>query len=69
VYSVKEGTKIKYDEIDSIKHFITSRGHNYVDIETIKFLAQGGESYVLRMEVKQPVELIAKMILPKAEYS
>jgi hypothetical protein len=32
-------------------------------------LAKGGESYVTRIQVKQPVELVAKMVLPNTSNS
>jgi len=33
-------------------------------VDSLVFLAKGGESYVLRAEVKQPVEVVAKTVLP-----
>jgi hypothetical protein len=69
VYKIDEGTPIDYSDTLKIKDYISSKGFNYKDVEKIDFLAKGGESYVLRLEVKQPIEVVAKMILPSKDLS
>jgi hypothetical protein len=55
---------VDYNKEENIKEYIGKKGFNYNEIENIKFLAKGGQSLVLRLEVKQPVEVIAKIVLP-----
>jgi hypothetical protein len=69
VYNIDEGTAIDYTDTLKIKEYIAKKGFNYKDVENIEFLAKGGESYVLRLEVKQPVEVVVKMILPSIDLS
>jgi hypothetical protein len=67
VYRVEVGSVIDLTQTKEIQKYIEDKGENYNQVEEIVFLAQGGESYVLRLKVKQPVEVIAKMILPSKE--
>jgi hypothetical protein len=64
---MKVGSTINFTQLKEIQKYIEEKGHNYNQVEEIYFLAKGGESYVLRLKVKQPVEVIAKMILPSKE--
>mmetsp|Transcript_22073 Transcript_22073/g.21259 ORF Transcript_22073/g.21259 Transcript_22073/m.21259 type:complete len:230 (+) Transcript_22073:379-1068(+) len=65
LHFVEEGTAINYDDNSSIMDYIFQKGFNYNEVESLAFLAKGGESYVLRAEIKQPIEVVAKMVLPK----
>ncbi len=64
VYLEEIGSSINYDNVDDIQKYIQNRGFNFKEVEEVVYLAHGAESNVLRMKVKQPVEVIAKMILP-----
>jgi len=40
------------------------KGYNYNEVYSLDFLAKGGESYVLRVDLKQPIEVVLKTVLP-----
>lgn len=48
----------------SIKKYIIQQGKNYSKVLNIKFLAAGGESTVMRLEVEEPIEVVAKLANP-----
>ena len=64
VYLTESATTIDYNSLDSIKDYISEKGYNYHEVESLSFLAKGGESYVMSGEIKLPVEVVMKMILP-----
>jgi len=38
--------------MESISSFIESQGFNYNEVESLTFLAKGGQSYVMRAQIK-----------------
>ncbi len=50
--------------LDALQTYMQEKSYNYKDIENLAFLAQGGQSYVLRAELFIPVEAVVKTIIP-----